>query len=51
MTNTTIPTKPLLNNLILTKLKTTINPAKGRNLTEAQLIENMQTTGSKHHLE
>jgi len=47
--NTTISTKPLLNNLILTTLKITINLAKGRNLVEAHLIENMQATGSKHH--
>jgi len=46
----TIPTEPLLN-LIFTKLKSTINSAKGRNLVEAHLIENMQATGSKHHSE
>jgi len=39
--NTTIPTKSLLNNLILIKLKTTIISAKGRNLAEVHLIENM----------
>jgi len=42
--NTIIPTEPLPNNLILTKLKTTNNPAKGRTLVEAHLIENIQAT-------
>jgi len=42
--NTTIPTKPLPNNLVLTKLKTTNNPAKGGNLAEVHLIENIQAT-------